>query len=175
MKDDDVTPASTIIRPIMPHTLRSNMRVRLRDCDAFGHLHNSTFLDYFLEAREDQLHDAYNFSISDYASKHHISWYITENQIRYFDSVHFGATVTIETRVIQADTKGMTMEGLMLGEDGLIKALYWTRMRAINTLTNAPTSHDDYLNTLLDHIISRAPMERENFRERVEQVRNSHS
>ena len=44
----------------MTKILESKIRVRFQDCDPFNHLNNSSYIDYFFDAREDQLHNRYN-------------------------------------------------------------------------------------------------------------------
>jgi acyl-CoA thioester hydrolase len=43
--------------------LESQMLVRFSDCDPFNHLNNSRYIDYIINAREDQLLKYYEFDI----------------------------------------------------------------------------------------------------------------
>lgn len=123
--------------------LSTTALVRLRDCDAFGHLHNSTFLDYFQEARDDQLAQHYAFRLADYVQQHGIGWFITTNRIQYFESVPVGMTVRIVTRLIAFDARTLEVEGRMYAEGSpAIRALYWTKMRAVDVRNGKPAEHD---------------------------------
>ena len=44
----------------------SNYKIRFNDCDMFGHLNNSRYLDYLINAREDHLKDYYSFDFTEY-------------------------------------------------------------------------------------------------------------
>jgi acyl-CoA thioester hydrolase len=41
--------------------------IRFSDCDPFGHLNNSKYLDYFINAREDHLKENYDIDLKDWA------------------------------------------------------------------------------------------------------------
>ena len=50
----------------MEKTPKSRDKIRFTDCDMFGHLNNSRYLDYLINAREDHLKDFYNFDFNQY-------------------------------------------------------------------------------------------------------------
>ena len=57
----------------MAETLKepeSRVIVRFQDCDPFGHLNNSRYLDYLINARKDHLVAAYGFDIYERAKLH---------------------------------------------------------------------------------------------------------
>ncbi|MDA8650906.1 thioesterase, partial [Flavobacteriaceae bacterium] len=43
--------------------LESKAIVRFQDCDPFNHLNNAAYLNYLVNAREDQLMEAYGINI----------------------------------------------------------------------------------------------------------------
>ena len=43
--------------------LSSTAVIRFQDCDPYAHLNNGRYLDYFMNAREDQLLKMYGFNI----------------------------------------------------------------------------------------------------------------
>ena len=43
----------------------SKAKIRFIDCDPIGHLNNSKYLDYMLNAREDHVEDYYGFTYQD--------------------------------------------------------------------------------------------------------------
>lgn len=47
--------------------LESQSLVRFQDCDPFNHLNNAAYLNYLVNAREDQLIEAYGINIYDTA------------------------------------------------------------------------------------------------------------
>jgi hypothetical protein len=53
----------------LPRQIESQMKVRFPDCDPFNHLNNSKYIDYIINAREDQLLKYYNFDVYELAKK----------------------------------------------------------------------------------------------------------
>ena len=46
-----------------PTELESTAVIRFQDCDPFGHLNNARYIDYFLNARQDQIAAAYGLAL----------------------------------------------------------------------------------------------------------------
>jgi len=67
----------------LPKELESIAYVRFQDCDPFQHLNNARYIDYFLNAREDQLIKFYDFSIFQYTKEANAGWVVTKTQIAY--------------------------------------------------------------------------------------------
>lgn len=53
----------------------STYKIRFSDCDLFGHLNNARYLDYFLNAREDHLKEAYNIDLTQFLQQD-MAWLI---------------------------------------------------------------------------------------------------
>ena len=54
----------------MAKELESSALIRFQDCDPFQHLNNSRYIDYFMNAREDQLNQFYDFRIFEVFQQH---------------------------------------------------------------------------------------------------------
>jgi thioesterase III len=63
--------------------LKSKMKVRFQHCDPLGHLNNSAYIDYFLNAREDQLMEFYHIDTYDYAMTQGKAWVVANHTINY--------------------------------------------------------------------------------------------
>lgn len=63
--------------------LKSTIKVRFQHCDPLGHLNNSAYIDYFLNAREDQLMEYYHIDTYDYAMTQHKAWVVASHSINY--------------------------------------------------------------------------------------------
>ena len=96
--------------------IESKVRVRFPDCDPFNHLNNSRYIDYIINAREDQLLEAYDFDLYQLAKEKGISWVVAQNQIAYLLPAMLMETVTIESKLLSFDDKSLVVEALMWDE-----------------------------------------------------------
>src|SRR5687767_12982302 len=100
----------------------SIMLARFQDCDPFGHLNNARYIDYFLNARQDQIAQFYN--LRTYEPGMQASWVIRKTQIAYVRPVQAMEEILIRTRLIHFDETSLVVEGLMLDrDDKYLKAL----------------------------------------------------
>ena len=58
-------------------------RIRFKDCDPLGHLYNTRFIEYMLEAREDQLLEHYHLNLMEYAEQQKMAWVIIKHEMVY--------------------------------------------------------------------------------------------
>ena len=64
----------------LPTTLESKMKIRFQDCDPYGHLNNSKYIDYIMTARGDQLIEFYDFDIYKMAQQAKLGWVAAQTQ-----------------------------------------------------------------------------------------------
>jgi len=50
----------------MEKILKTKRKIRFQDCNPFNHLNNSKYLEYFINAREDQIAEQYDLDIFNY-------------------------------------------------------------------------------------------------------------
>ena len=81
-----------------PQLLESSHLIRFPDCDGFNHLNNARYLDYFINAREDQVWDAYDINIYHMAKAEGKSWVVGSNQIAYLKPAMLMETVVIQSQ-----------------------------------------------------------------------------
>lgn len=122
---------------------RSQVMVRFQDCDLLGHLNNTKYITYFMNAREDHLRTYYDFDLYRHSSEYHKNWVITNHEIAYLRPALPGEHVTIETALIAVDDSRLTVEAVMLDEAGhTLKAVQWTTFRYVSLSNGRPTRHD---------------------------------
>lgn len=151
--------------------IESKVRVRFPDCDPFNHLNNSRYIDYIINAREDQLLESYEFDLYRLAKEQGISWVVAQNQIAYLLPAMLMETVTIESKLLSFDDKSLVVEALMWDEHKTaLKAILWTKLVHYDLKINRSTIHSDDLKTFFSEIVN--PLsESVSFDERVESLK----
>lgn len=127
---------------MMEKNPNSKDKIRFTDCDMFGHLNNSRYLDYLINAREDHLKDFYNFDFNEYY-KNDLAWVIGSHEIVYIRPAVFNEIVTIQSSLLDFDVNFLHVETIMMDE-GLnqIKAVMWSKLIPVNLKTGKKISHD---------------------------------
>jgi acyl-CoA thioester hydrolase len=149
----------------------SALKIRFPDCDPFNHLNNSKYIDYMINAREDQLLSYYEFDLYKLAMEKGIGWVVVQNQIAYATPATLMETVTIQTRLISSEEKSLLFEAAMWNEDKtILKAVLWSKLVHFNLKTKKSEVHSPELMALfqqLEHPFSEAL----SFEERVKSMR----
>jgi len=156
----------------LPKTLESKVKIRFPDCDPFNHLNNSKYIDYFINTREDQLLEHYDFDIYKMARQQGVSWVVAQNQVAYLAPAMLMETVVIQTQLIDFSEKNLTLEAIMWNEDKtVLKALLWSKLAHFDLRTQKSRPHDQELSDFFSMIVNPlvAPVA---FEERIRQVKN---
>lgn len=153
--------------------IESKVKIRFPDCDPFNHLNNSKYIDYIINAREDQLLEFYDFDIYKLAQEKGLSWVVAQNQIAYLTPATLMETVTIQTQLIFCNEKTLVIEALMWDEDKtVLRAVLWSKFVHFNLKIKKSEIHSEELITLFKQIEN--PLnERIPFEKRVENLRFS--
>ncbi|MGX5820634.1 acyl-CoA thioesterase [Chitinophaga lutea] len=123
--------------------------IRFNDCDPFGHLNNASYLNYFMNAREDQLAEHYNISLQTFAEKKR-GWVVTQHRIAYLKPALVGEKVWIGSRLLDFGTDGIQLEMWMSDEaKKKLKAFLWTTFAHVDLTTGRRTAHDEEFIRLL--------------------------
>ena len=147
--------------------------IRFQDCDAFGHLNNASFIDYFINAREDHLRDYYAFNLYEHARESNHNWFVKRHEIAYLRPAKLGETVTIKTRLIDLSKRTLTVEGVMLDETATrLKAVQWTTFNYVNLQGGTSAIHPEELNTLLTSVLLEQ-VEKDDLDKRIGQLKES--
>jgi YbgC/YbaW family acyl-CoA thioester hydrolase len=126
----------------------STAKIRFQDCDPFGHLNNARYIDYFMNARTDQIADHYGLQLLQEGQSK--SWVVTKSQIAYFAPAKLMETVRIRTRLLRAAERSLLVEGLMLDEQvSHLKAVLWMEFTYVDVNTGRSSRHPDELMQLL--------------------------
>ena len=134
--------------------IESNVTIRFQDCDPFGHLNNAKYIDYFINAREDQLLQHYDLDIYKMGKESRCNWLITKHQISFCAPVAYREEVRIRTSLIQFTENSLLMEGTMLRKDGRnLKSFIWTEFRYVSLATGKSTPHPRELMDFLERVL----------------------
>jgi acyl-CoA thioester hydrolase len=152
-------------------TIESKTKIRFPDCDPYNHLNNSKYIDYFINAREDQLLDYYNFDLHKMARELGVSWVVVQNNIVYLQPATLMETVLIETRLLSADDKSLLVEALMWDENKTqLKSVFWCKFVHFNLRTKKTETHATNLSDFFNQIVNPIDISM-NFEERVKTLR----
>ena len=138
--------------------LTSRTKVRFQDCDPFNHLNNAAYLNYFMNAREDQLIDNYGIDIYEMARKEGKSWVVGSNQIAYLKPAFLMEEIVIESQLLQFGESQLLVELRMLNSDRTeIKAIMWSTFVHFNLLQQKRTPHSEELIELFQNVVNPVP------------------
>ncbi|MEO8613236.1 MAG: acyl-CoA thioesterase [Chloroflexota bacterium] len=128
--------------------LETTAIIRFQDCDPFQHLNNARYIDYFMNAREDQLKQFYDFRIFEVFEQTGHAWVVTKNQIAYLAPAVMLEEVIIQTQLIQMTDTILVVEGLMLDKvRGRLKSVVWIEFAFVSLLNGKTAKHpDEFMN-----------------------------
>ena len=150
----------------------SKLKVRFPDCDPFNHLNNSRYIDYMINAREDQLLAHYELDIYKIAMEKGISWVVAQNQIAYITPAVLMETVAVQTRLITYTDKTLLFEALMWNEDKtILKAVLWSKLVHFNLRTKKSEVHSQELTDLFRQV-AHPVEESQTFEERLKSFKS---
>ncbi len=120
-----------------PH---STQIIRFQDCDPLGHLNNSKYIDYFMNAREDHLREYYDLDIYELSKNAGYGWVVLQNQISYLKPAFLNEKVILESMLIYYDNYTVIVEMKMWNADKThLKSVFWSRLVAIDIVKNKKT------------------------------------
>ena len=141
-------------RVTMEKVLNSKAKIRFQDCDPFNHLNNSKYLDYFINAREDQVLENYGVDIFGMIRNEMKGWVVTSNQIAYFRPAFTMETVNIESQIINFSEKSLKIEARMYNNKNTeLKSLLWVNFVHFDIKSQKPTSHSKELISLFNGVM----------------------
>lgn len=127
----------------MEKTPASSYIVRFNDCDPLGHLNNSKYIDYFINAREDHLRDFYQIDLKEWA-RQGIGFVVTRHEIRYIRPAFYNERVTIQSSLIDKGDSWIQVELTMWDESRqTLKAIIWTRFTRVDPQTGKRADHPE--------------------------------
>lgn len=147
--------------------LESSVMIRFPDCDPFGHLNNSRYLDYFINAREDQLNENYGLNIYQSIEK---SWVVAQHQIAYLRPANLMEKVLIQSQLLAFGSHYVMVEMRMYNyEKTILKSILWAKFIHYNLRTKKSEIHSDEFMKLFEDVA--APVPETLFEVRVDMLR----
>jgi YbgC/YbaW family acyl-CoA thioester hydrolase len=126
--------------------------VRFNDCDPLGHLNNSKYIDYFLNAREDHLKEYYNIDLREWAQQG-IAFVVTQHEIRYLRPATYNESVGIRSALIGWGDTWLQVEMLMFDKNQQLKAILWTKFTRIDPATSKKATHPPEFREFIDQAL----------------------
>lgn len=124
----------------------SQIIIRFSDCDPMGHLNNSRYQDYFINAREDQLLSFYGVDFHERGKNHGEGWYVSKSQIAYLFPALLREKVIIRSSLIMVFEKAIRIEMQMLDlQKRRLKAMAWMDFTWVNIKTGRSMKHPEDL------------------------------
>lgn len=155
----------------LPKVLESKAKIRFQDCDPFNHLNNAAYINYLINAREDQLIKHYNLDIYHMGKTLGRSWVVGSNQIAYIKPALLMEIVTIDSQLIAYGKNKLQVEIRMWNEDKTeLKAIMWSSFVHFNLVKLKSEIHNEDLMQLFEAAIN--PVEQTTFESRVKALKD---
>lgn len=156
----------------LPKIVKTKAIIRFQDCDPFNHLNNGKYLDYFMNAREDQVLENYDLDVYKYATQTGNSWVVGSNQIAYLKPAILMESIVIDSQLFNYTEKNIFVELRMWDKDQTaLKAIMWSTFVHYNLLSGTSAIHDPKLMELFENI--KYPLAATNFENRVQELKSS--
>lgn len=147
----------------------SKATIRFQDCDPFNHLNNARYLDYFINAREDQLIKEYDIDIFRMAATRGLSWVVASNQIAYFRPATVMEEIIIDSQLIRFSEKSIHVEMRMWDKDmQTLKSMLWAKLTHFDLKNLKPLSHLEEFGDFFEKVL--LPVKEDTFEERTSAV-----
>ncbi len=154
----------------LPNVLESKTKIRFQDCDPFNHLNNAAYINYLINAREDQLIEFYDLDIYRMAEKLGKSWVVGSNQIAYIKPALLMEEVIIDSQLLQYDASNLLVELRMWNRDKTeIKAVMWSTFIHFNLVQQKKEVHSEELMKLFENVVN--PVDTTTFEKRINEFR----
>lgn len=142
--------------------ISSRTKVRFQDSDPFNHLNNGKYIDYMMNAREDQIQEYYDLDLFDLAKNKGVGWVVATNQISYINSAVTMEDLYMDSQLASFSGKHLDVEIRMWNKDKTqLKAFLWVRFVHVNLKSQKVSAHSDELMNLFSQIA--LPIEESNF------------
>lgn len=142
--------------------IHSNAKVRFQDSDPFNHLNNGKYIDYMMNAREDQIQEHYGIDLFDLAKHKGVGWVVATNQISYIHSAVTMEDLYMDSQLLSFSPRHLDVEVRMWDKTKRqLKAFLWVRFVHVNLKTQKVQVHSEDLMSLFGQVV--LPVEEVNF------------
>ncbi len=154
----------------IPKILESKSKIRFQDCDPFNHLNNASYINYLINAREDQVADNYGVDIFEMIKTEGRAWVVGSNQIAYFKPALVMETVTIDSQLLQFNEHSLLVEIRMWNTNKTeLKAVLWSNFIHFDLQQKKRSNHNNNLMSLFSEVV--LPVSSKTFEERMLQFK----
>ena len=151
-------------------TLESKATIRFQHCDPYNHLNNAEYINYMINAREDQIIQNYNINLFKMAQNQGKSWVVSSNQIAYLKPALVMEEVIIDSQLSSFTDNELFVEIRMWNYNKKqIKAVLWSSVVHFNLLKQKRWNHDLELMELFQSVVN--PINAKTFNERLSQLK----
>ncbi|MCE7992149.1 MAG: acyl-CoA thioesterase [Roseivirga sp.] len=139
----------------------SERLIRFQDCDPFGHLNNSKYIDYMINVREDHLVEEYDLNVFLMAHRDKRSWIVGQNEIAYLKPSQVMEKVIIQTRLIDFTERYVQAEMVMYdAKKTHVKAVLWTKFFHFDFSLGKAVAHTEELMKMFGELHIGLPTDR---------------
>lgn len=154
----------------LPKILESKTKIRFQDCDPFNHLNNAAYINYLINAREDQLIQYYDIDIYKMGKTLGKSWVVGSNQIAYLRPAFLMEEVVIDSQLINFSNSSLQVELRMWNHDKTeLKAVMWSSFVHFNLIKLKTEVHTEELMQLFNTVLN--PVKQTSFETRTQQLK----
>ncbi|WP_299188996.1 thioesterase family protein [uncultured Aquimarina sp.] len=154
----------------LPKILESKAKIRFQHCDPFNHLNNAEYINYMINAREDQIISYYDLDLFKMAQTQGISWVVGSNQIAYLRPALLMEDVIIDSQLISFSENELHVEIRMWNHNKAeLKAVMWSSFVHFNLLKQKRWNHVPELMELFNSVLN--PLEVNTFNQRILQLK----
>jgi acyl-CoA thioester hydrolase len=154
----------------LPKILESKTKIRFQDCDPFNHLNNAAYINYLINAREDQLIQYYDIDIYKMGKTLGKSWVVGSNQIAYLRPAFLMEEVVIDSQLINFSNSSLQVELRMWNHDKTeLKAVMWSTFVHFNLIKLKTEVHTEELMQLFNAVLN--PDKQNSFETRAQQLK----
>ena len=133
--------------------METHYTIRFNDCDPFGHLNNSKYIDYMLNAREDHLSQFHNIELDQFR-RQGFAWVVSSHEIQYLRPAAYNERVGISSDLIEAADSHLLVEMRMYDTSaGTLKAILWTKFTCVNIKTARRETHPADFMTIANEML----------------------
>ena len=132
----------------------STGRIDFQDCDPFGHLNNTKYINYMQNARVEHLRTYYELDIYQHTQKTGNAWVVSKNKIAYLQPVKYNEQVLFESQLLYADKWRVMPQCIMYSENKkAIHAVLWAEFMYVDINSIKLKKHEPFLQNLLDDLV----------------------
>ncbi|MFT3803438.1 MAG: acyl-CoA thioesterase [Burkholderiaceae bacterium] len=151
--------------------------VAFKDCDAFGLLYNTRYLDYVMDVRAEHLMKFYDLDFYRDCQVKQETWVVQGHQVAYIEPARAHEQILVRTRMFEVGKNSSQIEGLIFsGDGGRLKFIQWTKLTYISLSSGAVQHYSPEMADFLDRFRAVEDVPKAgNFDERVKQLRLRHA